>query len=103
MFLVDRVPLVFQQKEVIAANCDLSVKHLCGEMVWDQWNEKLWDTMLKEDDVCVMTAQILLDAMRHGFILLDRVSHKLFVCQLWLVTTFILSCCSRHCSRHRFI
>ncbi|KAG2171419.1 hypothetical protein INT43_009080 [Umbelopsis isabellina] len=78
VFLVDRVPLVFQQKDVIAANCDLSVKHLCGEMVWDQWNEKLWETVLKEDDVCVMTAQILLDALRHGFIHLDNIHLMIF-------------------------
>ncbi|CAM0138922.1 unnamed protein product [Umbelopsis sp. WA50703] len=78
VFLVDRVPLVFQQKEVIAANCDLNVNHLCGEMVWDQWNEKMWDTMLKEDDVCVMTAQILLDALRHGFIHIDRIHLIIF-------------------------
>lgn len=71
--MVNRVPLVFQQKEVIAANSDLSVNYLCGELVWDQWNKKMWDNMIDEDDVCVMTAQIFLDALRHGFIHLDRV------------------------------
>jgi ERCC4-related helicase len=74
VFLVNRVPLVFQQKEVIAINSDLSVNYLCGELVWDQWNKKMWDNMINEDDVCVMTAQIFLDALRHGFIHLDRVS-----------------------------
>jgi len=78
VFLVDRVPLVFQQKDVISTNCDLNVKHLCGEMVWDQWNAKMWETMTNEDDVCVMTAQIFLDALRHGFIHLDRINLMIF-------------------------
>ncbi|KAI9283954.1 hypothetical protein BC943DRAFT_294415 [Umbelopsis sp. AD052] len=78
VFLVNRVPLVFQQKEVIAINSDLKVSHLCGELVWDQWNKKMWDNMINEDDVCVMTAQIFLDALRHGFIHLDRINLMVF-------------------------
>ncbi|KAI8583787.1 hypothetical protein K450DRAFT_219980 [Umbelopsis ramanniana AG] len=78
VFLVSRVPLVFQQKEVIAINSDLRVNYLCGELVWDQWNKKMWDNMINEDDVCVMTAQIFLDALRHGFIHMDRINLMVF-------------------------
>ncbi|CAO3597959.1 unnamed protein product [Absidia cylindrospora] len=77
-FLVDRVPLVFQQSNVIRANCDVEVKHMCGQMDVDNWSEKKWNTVFDESDVCVMTAQIFLDTLRHGFIKMDRVNLLIF-------------------------
>jgi ERCC4-related helicase len=73
-FLVDRVPLVFQQANVIRANCDAEVKHMCGQMDVDNWSEKKWKEIFEETDVCVMTAQIFLDILRHGFVQMDNVS-----------------------------
>lgn len=73
-FLVDRVPLVFQQSEVIAANCDVKVKAMCGQMDVDNWTEKQWRLIFEENDVCVMTAQIFLDTLRHGYIHMDKVT-----------------------------
>ncbi|KAI8991530.1 dicer-2 protein [Mycotypha africana] len=77
-FLVDRVPLVFQQASVIRANCDLKVEEMCGEMNVDNWSEKQWKLIFEENDVCVMTAQIFLDTLRHGFISLERVHLLIF-------------------------
>ncbi|CAO3669359.1 unnamed protein product [Rhizopus stolonifer] len=71
-FLVDRVPLVFQQASVIQANCDVALEFMCGEMDVDNWSEKKWKTVFEENDVCVMTAQIFLDALYHGFISIDK-------------------------------
>ncbi|CEG78493.1 Putative Dicer-2 protein [Rhizopus microsporus] len=71
-FLVDRVPLVFQQASVIKANCDIVVEAICGEMDVDNWSEKRWKIIFEESDVCVMTAQIFLDALYHGFLSIDR-------------------------------
>jgi ERCC4-related helicase len=73
-FLVDRVPLVFQQANVIRANGDVEVKHICGQMDVDNWSEKKWKEIFEGTDVCVMTAQIFLDILRHGFVQMDSVS-----------------------------
>lgn len=72
-FLVERVPLVFQQASVIQANCDLVVEQMCGEMDVDNWTEKRWKQIFEESDVCVMTAQIFLDTLYHGFLSLEKV------------------------------
>ncbi|KAI8384572.1 dicer-2 protein [Radiomyces spectabilis] len=77
-FLVDRVPLVFQQASVISANCDVVVKHVCGQMDVDSWTEKTWRLLFEESDVFVMTAQIFLDTLRHGFVSLDEVNLIIF-------------------------
>ncbi|KAI8331367.1 dicer-2 protein [Chlamydoabsidia padenii] len=77
-FLVDRVPLVFQQAGVIRANCDVEVQHMCGQMDVDHWSEKKWKTLFEEVDVCVMTAQIFLDILRHGFVRMDNVNLLIF-------------------------
>lgn len=71
--MVDRVPLVFQQASVIRTNCDVVLEHMCGEMDVDNWSEKRWRQIFEESDVCVMTAQIFLDTLRHGFISLQQV------------------------------
>ncbi|KAF7723707.1 Dicer-like protein 1 [Apophysomyces ossiformis] len=77
-FLVDRVPLVFQQASVIKANCDVVLEHMCGDMGVDTWSEKKWRLIFEESDVCVMTAQILLDTLRHGFISMDCINLIVF-------------------------
>ncbi|CAO3609869.1 unnamed protein product [Cunninghamella echinulata] len=78
-FLVDRVPLVFQQASVIEANGDgVNVKYLCGQMNVDNWSEKQWHGIFEEVDVCVVTAQIFLDTLRHGYIHMDRVNLVIF-------------------------
>ncbi|CAG8505437.1 6855_t:CDS:2, partial [Cetraspora pellucida] len=77
-FLVNLVPLVFQQANVIKANCDLKVKHFCGEMGVDLWSEKEWRNNFENYDVLVMTAQIFLNILRHGFISLSQVNLLVF-------------------------
>ena len=67
------VPLVFQQAAVIKANCDVKVKHFCGEMGVDLWTEKIWKQNFEEFEVAVMTAQIFLNILRHGFISMSQV------------------------------
>ncbi|CAG8741190.1 35674_t:CDS:2 [Gigaspora margarita] len=77
-FLVNLVPLVFQQANVIKANCDLKVRHVCGEMGVDLWSEKEWRNNFENYDVLVMTAQIFLNILRHGFISLSQVNLLVF-------------------------
>ena len=73
-FLVDRVPLVFQQCNAIKSNCDANIERIVGEMGIDKWSEENWKQIFKENDICVMTAQIFLDILRHGFIEMSQVS-----------------------------
>ncbi|CAG8444339.1 4231_t:CDS:2 [Acaulospora colombiana] len=49
-FLVNLVPLVFQQSKVIDSNCDLKVKHFCGEMGVDLWSEDEWKRNFEQLD-----------------------------------------------------
>ncbi|CAG8574135.1 14728_t:CDS:2 [Acaulospora morrowiae] len=77
-FLVNLVPLVFQQANVIKTNCDVRVKHFCGEMGVDLWSEKQWKEYFENNDVLVMTAQIFLNVLRHGFISLSQVNLLVF-------------------------
>ncbi|CAG8495896.1 2311_t:CDS:2 [Paraglomus brasilianum] len=77
-FLVNLVPLVFQQAAVIKANCDVKVKHFCGEMGVDLWTEKIWKQNFEEFEVAVMTAQIFLNILRHGFISMSQVNLIVF-------------------------
>lgn len=65
---------MFQQASVIEANCDARVQSMCGQMDVDSWSEKKWRQIFEENDVCVMTAQIFLDTLRHGFIHMEQVS-----------------------------
>ena len=38
-----------------------------GEL--DMWDKSKWQNVIRDKDVLVMTPQILLDKLRHGFIL----------------------------------
>jgi hypothetical protein len=71
-FLVPRVPLVFQQAEVIRLNTELDVGEYCGEHNSDHFNVKAWEEEFNNRDVLVMTPQILLNILRHGFLSISK-------------------------------
>lgn len=73
VFLVERVPLVFQQARAIENECDLRVGHYCGQMGVDLWGSLQWSEIMEKKDVLVMTAQIFLNMLRHGLVSLNRV------------------------------
>lgn len=77
-FIVNNVPLVFQQAAVIRANCDAEVAMLCGTMDTKKFSEELWKQTYEKVDVVVVTAQILLDLFRHGFVQMSRVNLLIF-------------------------
>ncbi|KAG0272365.1 Dicer-like protein 1 [Linnemannia exigua] len=77
-FIVNNVPLVFQQAAVIRANCDAEVTMLCGAMDTKKFSNDLWGETYKKVDVVVVTAQILLDLFRHGFVQMSRVNLLIF-------------------------
>eukprot|EP01046_Picozoa_sp_COSAG06_P083014 COSAG06_NODE_29960_length_547_cov_1.279018_1_plen_53_part_10 len=50
-FLVPRVPLVFQQAEVIRLNTELDVGEYCGEHNSDHFNARAWEEEFNNRDV----------------------------------------------------
>ncbi|KAF9181463.1 Dicer-like protein 1 [Haplosporangium sp. Z 767] len=77
-FVVNNVPLVFQQASVIKANCDAKVYELCGTTGDEKFNDTLWQVIFDGIDVVVLTAQILLNVLRHGKVNMERINLLVF-------------------------
>ncbi|XP_076220926.1 endoribonuclease Dcr-2 isoform X2 [Nomia melanderi] len=74
VFLVNTVPLVLQQAEYIARLTGLSCTGISGDMGVDFWKENQWNEQLKNHHVLVMTCQILLNGLNHGFMFLNKIN-----------------------------
>lgn len=72
VFLVPKVPLVYQQAEVIRET-GYQVGHYCGEMGQDFWDARRWQREFETKQVLVMTAQILLNILRHSIIKMEAI------------------------------
>ncbi|KAF9474151.1 P-loop containing nucleoside triphosphate hydrolase protein [Pholiota conissans] len=72
-FFAPTVALCEQQKAVIEAYLPVSVGLLSGANEPDQWkNPRLWQRVLSTNRIIVSTPQVLLDALRHGYISLGQ-------------------------------
>ncbi|EKM51767.1 uncharacterized protein PHACADRAFT_150441 [Phanerochaete carnosa HHB-10118-sp] len=72
-FLAPTVALIEQQRDVIAAAIPVSVGLISGASAPDQWKDAdLWLNILSQHRIVVSTPQILLDALRHGYINLGK-------------------------------
>ncbi|CAN4087097.1 unnamed protein product [Withania somnifera] len=74
VFLVPKVPLVYQQAEVIRDQTGYQVGHYCGEMGQDFWDARKWQREFENKQVLVMTAQILLNILRHSIIKMEAIN-----------------------------
>ncbi|KAK8485903.1 hypothetical protein V6N13_028131 [Hibiscus sabdariffa] len=74
VFLVPKVPLVYQQAEVIRERTGFQVGHYCGEMGQDFWDARRWQREFETKQVLVMTAQILLNILRHSIIKMEAIN-----------------------------
>ncbi|KAL8265490.1 hypothetical protein R6Q59_023620 [Mikania micrantha] len=74
VFLVPKVPLVYQQAEVIREQTGYQVGHYCGEMGQDFWDARRWQREFEKKQVLVMTAQILLNILRHSIIKMEAIN-----------------------------
>jgi len=61
------VPLAEQQAKAVEQNTSLKVKHFTGDMGVDFWDKGTWQKHFDEVHVLVMTAQILVNILTHGF------------------------------------
>nr|UXX21448.1 endoribonuclease dicer [Calyptrophora lyra] len=77
-FLVNSVPLVFQQAKAIERHTSLTVKSFCGEMGVDFWSKDEWMEHFEENHVLVMTHQIYLDLLQHAKIKLSQANLLVF-------------------------
>jgi endoribonuclease Dicer len=68
-FVAPTVALVEQQKEVISTYIPVSVGMVSGASEPDQWKDRiLWQKIVDTHRVMVTTPQVLLDALRHGYV-----------------------------------
>ncbi|EXC13651.1 Endoribonuclease Dicer-1-like protein [Morus notabilis] len=74
VFLVPKVPLVYQQAEAIRERTGYQVGHYCGEMGQDFWDARRWQREFETKQVLVMTAQILLNILRHSIIKMEAIN-----------------------------
>ncbi|KAF8654247.1 hypothetical protein AX16_003768 [Volvariella volvacea WC 439] len=72
-FLAPTVALAKQQRSVIATALPVPVGVVSGESHPDQWKDPTaWSKILATHRVVVSTPQVLLDALRHGYVVLSR-------------------------------
>jgi len=63
-----QVDLVLQQAEVLRLHTPLRVAGFVGSMGLDFWDRDTWRAAIADQDVLVMTAQILLNVLRHAIL-----------------------------------
>ncbi|XP_014251027.1 endoribonuclease Dicer isoform X2 [Cimex lectularius] len=73
-FLVNTIPLVNQQASAIRKHVSFVVGEYSGDMNVDYWNQQTWEDQLDRHQVLVMTAQIFLDLILHGYIKFSSVA-----------------------------
>lgn len=72
-FIAPTVALCEQQKNVIERSIPVPVGIVSGANEPDQWKDAtLWERVLRSHRIVVSTPQVLLDALRHGYISLGR-------------------------------
>ncbi|KAK0547930.1 Dicer-like protein 1 [Tilletia horrida] len=68
LFLVTKVPLVDQQSQAIADNSNLQVQRISGSDLHASGSKEEWDRIRRHRDVVVVTAQVVLTALMHGYL-----------------------------------
>ncbi|KZT27478.1 P-loop containing nucleoside triphosphate hydrolase protein, partial [Neolentinus lepideus HHB14362 ss-1] len=72
-FIAPTVALCEQQRDVIDKALPVSVGLISGSLEPDQWKDPtLWRRVLDTHNVMVSTPQVLLDALRHGYVNLGK-------------------------------
>ncbi|KAL8293622.1 hypothetical protein RQP46_000323 [Phenoliferia psychrophenolica] len=77
-FLTNSVPLVHQQANILAHNSSLRVGKLFGALGVNLSNAEEWAFNFEHYDCLVLTAQLLLDSLAHGFVSMSQISLMVF-------------------------
>ncbi|XP_043525578.1 endoribonuclease Dicer [Frieseomelitta varia] len=78
VFIVNTLPLVIQQRDYIRRLTGFSCGAFSSEEGVDFWHTKDWNAQLKQHNVLVMTSQILVNALCHGYMSLNRINLIIF-------------------------
>ncbi|KAL2346622.1 hypothetical protein Fmac_000622 [Flemingia macrophylla] len=73
VFMAPTVHLVNQQFKNIKHLTDFQVEEYYGAKGVDSWNLKTWEKEISNNDVLVMTPQVLLNALRKAFIRIEMI------------------------------
>lgn len=78
-FLAPTVALCRQQFDVIRLQvAAVHMKLLTGQDKIDTWEAGVWESILRDVRIIVSTYQVLLDALCHSFVKMDRISLIVF-------------------------
>ncbi|GAA5903989.1 hypothetical protein JCM6882_003794 [Rhodosporidiobolus microsporus] len=77
-FLTNLVPLVHQQAHTLATNTTLRVGKLFGALGVNLCSEAEWQYNFEHFDVLVVTAQLILDSLAHGFLKMSQIALLVF-------------------------
>ncbi|KAG0263513.1 Dicer-like protein 1 [Mortierella polycephala] len=77
-FVVNKVPLVFQQHAYISSNSDIKAEAICGAMNVDNYDLERWESIFSKMEVVVLTGQILYNILCHGFLKIENCSLIIF-------------------------
>ncbi|GAA5839253.1 hypothetical protein JCM11251_006019 [Rhodosporidiobolus azoricus] len=77
-FLTNSVPLVHQQAHTLATNTTLRVGKLFGALGVNLCSATEWKYNFEHFDVLVVTAQLILDSLAHGFLKMSQISLLVF-------------------------
>ncbi|GAA6001448.1 uncharacterized protein JCM10292_006259 [Rhodotorula paludigena] len=77
-FLTQSVPLVHQQANILAHNTSLRVGKLFGALGVNLCSASEWKFNFENYDCLVVTAQLILDSLAHGFLKMDQIALLVF-------------------------
>ncbi|KAJ9599534.1 hypothetical protein L9F63_010006, partial [Diploptera punctata] len=77
-FMVNTVALVGQQAGYIQRHSRFAVGQYSGDMNVDYWTREKWKDELEKHQILVMTAQIFLNLLQHGYVNLSEVNLLIF-------------------------
>ncbi|KAJ6720653.1 hypothetical protein OIU85_023828 [Salix viminalis] len=78
VFLVPEVLLASQQAGAVRMHTDMNVGVYWGDMGVDFWDAATWKQEILKHEVLVMTHQIFLNGLRHGYFKLDLIKVLIF-------------------------
>ncbi|KAF9980863.1 Dicer-like protein 1 [Mortierella antarctica] len=73
-----QVPLVFQQLDYIKSNSDIDAKAIYGAMNVDSYDGAMWESIFQENEVIVLTGQILCNVLQHAYLKIRNCSIIIF-------------------------
>ncbi|KAF9574816.1 Dicer-like protein 1 [Mortierella alpina] len=78
-FVVNKVPLVFQQLDYITSNSDIEARAFYGAMNVDSYDKAMWESIFQENEAIVLTGQILCNVLQRAYLEIHNASSGLII------------------------